>query len=87
MRFVSTPETLTILVENNGACLQADLDALVAYLEDESMGEKVTALKNVKGRMKLLGGDLTVSRGSLAASAPRWYCAGSRKEDIACKPS
>lgn len=25
----------------------------------------MTALKNVKGRMKLLGGDLTVSRGSL----------------------
>lgn len=87
MRFVSTPETLTILVENNGACLQADLDALVAYLEDENMGEKVTALKNVKGRMKLLGGDLTVSRGSLGGFCATLVLRRERKEDTACKPS
>lgn len=87
MRFVPTPETLTILVENNGACLQADLDALVAYLEDESMGEKVTALKNVKGRMKLLGGDLTVSRGSLGGFCATLVLRRERKEDAACKPS
>lgn len=79
MRFLVQPETLTILVENNGACLQADLDALVAYLEREDVGEKMTALKNVKGRMKLLGGDLTVSRGSLGG-----FCAAlilKRKEE------
>ena len=87
MRFVPTPETLTILVENNGACLQADLDALVAYLEDENMGEKVTALKNVKGRMKLLGGDLTVSRGSLGGFCATLVLRRERKEDAACKPS
>lgn len=87
MRFVPTPETLTILVENNGACLQADLDALVAYLEDESMGEKVTALKNVKGRMKLLGGDLTVSRGSLGGFCATLVLRREQKEDAACKPS
>lgn len=65
MRFLAQNDTLTILVENNGACLQSDLDALTAYLEREDTGEQMTALKNVKGRMKLLGGDLTVSRGSL----------------------
>lgn len=65
MRFLAQDDTLTILVENNGACLQSDLDALTAYLEREDTGEQMTALKNVKGRMKLLGGDLTVSRGSL----------------------
>ena len=65
MRFLVQDDTLTILVENNGACLQSDLDALTAYLEREDTGEQMTALKNVKGRMKLIGGDLTVSRGSL----------------------
>lgn len=87
MRFEITPEALTILVENNGACLQTDLDALIAYLEDGSIGEKVTALKNVKGRMKLLGGDLTVSRGSLGGFCATLVLRRERKEEETCKPS
>ncbi len=87
MRFVPAPETLTILVENNGACPQADLDALVAYLEDDQMGDKITALKNVKGRMKLLGGDLTVSRGSLGGFCATLVLRRQREEEETCKPS
>ncbi len=65
MRFLPSKKKLDILVENNGACLQEDLDALTRYLESEEKGGKITALKNVKGRMRLLGGDLNVSRGEL----------------------
>lgn len=87
MRFEPTPETLTILVENNGACLEEDLQALVAYLEDEENTEKMTALKNVKGRMKLLGGDLTVSRGNLGGFCATLVLRRNREEGDACKPS
>ena len=87
MRFEPTPETLIILVENNGACLEEDLQALVAYLEDEENTEKMTALKNVKGRMKLLGGDLTVSRGNLGGFCATLVLRRNREEGDACKPS
>ena len=52
-------------MENNGACADRDMEALSAYLEDRGENRAVTALKNVKSRMRLLGGDLTVSHGSL----------------------
>ena len=87
MRFVPTAETLAILVENNGACLQEDLDALTAYLEREDGSEQMTALKNVKGRMKLLGGDLTVSRGSLGGFCATLTLQRNREEEDTCKPS
>ena len=87
MRFVPAEETLAILVENNGACLQEDLDALTAYLEREDGSEKMTALKNVKGRMKLLGGDLTVSRGSLGGFCATLTLQRNREEENLCKPS
>ena len=87
MRFVSSPEALTILVENNGACLQSDLDALVAYLNCDEPGEKITALKNVRGRMRLLGGDLSVSRGSLGGFCAALTLRRPAKEEDGCKPS
>lgn len=87
MRFVSSPEALTILVENNGACLQSDLDALVAYLNCDEPGEKITALKNVRGRMRLLGGDLSVSRGSLGGFCAALTLRQPAKEEDGCKPS
>lgn len=65
LRFESRPGALVILVENNGLCSDEELRSLTAYLESTAPGEKITALKNVKGRMKLLSGDLAVSRGSL----------------------
>ncbi len=65
LRFEPRPGALVILVENNGACSDEELRALTAYLESTEPGEKITALKNVKGRMKLLDGDLSVSHGSL----------------------
>lgn len=52
-------------MENNGACSDEELAALTQYLEHTEPGQKITALKNVKERMKLLGGDLAVSRGTL----------------------
>ena len=65
LRFEQDRESLTILVENNGACSDKELLTLQQYLDSNEMGEKITALKNVKGRMKLLGGELYISRGSL----------------------
>ena len=65
LRFETRPEELVIYVENNGACADRDMEALSAYLEDRGENRAVTALKNVKSRMRLLGGDLTVSHGSL----------------------
>ena len=65
LRFELRPGALVILVENNGTCGDEELRALTAYLESTAPGEKLTALKNVKGRMKLLDGDLAVSHGSL----------------------
>lgn len=65
LRFEPRPGALVILVENNGTCGDEELRALTAYLESTAPGEKLTALKNVKGRMKLLDGDLAVSHGSL----------------------
>lgn len=65
LQFRQEGDQLTILVENNGACTDAELDAITAYLARSEAGEKITALKNVKGRMMLLGGDLNVSRGGL----------------------
>ena len=65
LRFEPRPGALVILVENNGTCGDEELRALTAYLESTAPGERLTALKNVKGRMKLLDGDLAVSHGSL----------------------
>lgn len=65
LQFRQEEDQLTILVENNGACTDAELDAITAYLSHSEDGEKITALKNVKGRMMLLGGNLSVSRGGL----------------------
>lgn len=65
LRFEQKPGALVILVENNGACSDEELAALTQYLEHTEPGQKITALKNVKERMKLLGGDLAVSRGTL----------------------
>lgn len=65
LHFETGPKELTILVENNGACTDEELDALTDYIENSEPGETVTALKNVKGRMQLLGGNLAVMRGSL----------------------
>ena len=65
LRFEIRPEELIIYVENNGACADGELAALSAYLEDGGENRIMTALKNVKSRMRLLGGDLTVSHGSL----------------------
>lgn len=65
LQFRPEPGTLVILVENNGACTDEELAAITQYLTRSETGEKITALKNVKGRMRLLGGDLSISRGSL----------------------
>lgn len=65
LRFEEKPGALVILVENNGTCTDEELAALTQYLENTEPGQKITALKNVKERMKLLGGDLAVSRGAL----------------------
>lgn len=65
LQFQPKPGALVILVENNGACTDEELTALTQYLSRSGEGEKITALKNVKGRMQLLGGDLSISRGSL----------------------
>ena len=65
LKFIQKQANLIILVENNGACSDEELSGLKQYLERNEEGEKITALKNVKGRMKLLGGELNISRGSL----------------------
>ena len=65
LQFRPEPGALVILVENNGACTDEELAAITQYLTRSEAGEKITALKNVKGRMRLLGGDLSISRGSL----------------------
>ena len=65
LKFIQNQANLIILVENNGACSDEELSGLKQYLERNEEGEKITALKNVKGRMKLLGGELNISRGSL----------------------
>ena len=65
LQFKSRPGALVITVENNGACTDEELDSLTKYLDKQTPGEKITALKNVKGRMQLLGGDMSVSRGTL----------------------
>ena len=65
LQFRPEPGALVILVENNGACTDEELAAITQYLARSEAGEKITALKNVKGRMRLLGGDLSISRGSL----------------------
>lgn len=65
LRFEQKPDALVLLVENNGSCSDEELASLTRYLESTESGQKITALKNVKGRMHLLGGDLTVSRGTL----------------------
>ena len=65
LQFRPEPGALVILVENNGACTDEELAAITQYLSRSEEGEKITALKNVKGRMRLLGGDLSISRGSL----------------------
>ncbi len=65
LRFEEKPDALIILVENNGSCAEEELTALRAYLDCSDRDQKITALKNVKGRMQLLGGNLTVSRGEL----------------------
>ena len=51
LRFELRPGALVILVENNGTCGDEELRALTAYLESTAPGEKLTALKNVKGRI------------------------------------
>lgn len=65
LRFEPQEDSLQIFVENNGTCPEADMEALLAYLEGDGENRNITALKNVKSRMQLLGGDLTVSHGSL----------------------
>lgn len=65
LQFCWDGEKRIILVENNGECSDEELAALTAYLSTPPAGGKITALKNVKSRMALLGGDLTISRGSL----------------------
>lgn len=83
LRFEEKPGALMILVENNGACTDEELAALSQYLESTEPGQTITALKNVKERMKLLGGDLTVSHGALGGFCASLTLAGkqSDKED------
>ncbi len=65
LRFEACGGKLAVIVENNGACADEDMEAVSAYLENSGENRVMTALKNVKSRMQLLGGDLTVSHGSL----------------------
>lgn len=86
LRFVRRGRFLDILVENNGDCPDSELDALNLYLNDQSSQMECTALKNVRLRMLLAGGDLKVSHGALGGfgvrlSLPLQNDKGERKND------
>ena len=82
LHFRPEPGALVILVENNGACTDEELAAITQYLSRSEEGEKITALKNVKGRMRLLGGDLSISRGSLGGFCAALTLPCGEKEQI-----
>ena len=65
LRFKMEPEFLNIYVENNGSCPDAELEKLTQYLNSTDRKAECTALKNVKLRMQMQGGDLQVSHGTL----------------------
>ena len=65
LRFKMKPEFLNIYVENNGSCPDAELEKLTQYLNSTDRKAECTALKNVKLRMQMQGGDLQVSHGTL----------------------
>ena len=65
LRFKMEPEFLNIYVENNGSCPDAELENLTQYLNSTDRKAECTALKNVKLRMQMQGGDLQVSHGTL----------------------
>lgn len=53
------------LKTHNGSCPDAELEKLTQYLNSTDRKAECTALKNVKLRMQMQGGDLQVSHGTL----------------------
>lgn len=65
LRFIKRDGYLDVWVENNGSCKDVELERLNRYLTSQDSEAEITALKNVRTRMQLIGGTLTVNHGSL----------------------